>query len=185
MSRFPISPLQQNPQHTQAQAQPMHNQHMQQSGFYPPRHQRHHTIGTPISTIPPSATAIPQPDQIDEDLCSLSASPPPQGRPQVSSHRRSKSSHHNRRKSGVISKGSSNSARPASVGFVNFTPDDSKKILTGVAPSGSSKTKARREKEAAEKRRKFSEAAKKAVLDAGGDLEMFEREGLLVLGSDL
>jgi hypothetical protein len=47
-------------------------------------------------------------------------------------------------------KGSSN------VSFVNFTPNDSKKILTGVAPSGSSKTKARREQEAREKRRKLT-----------------------------
>lgn len=70
------------------------------------------------------------------------------------------------------------------MGFVNFTPDDSRKILTGVAPSGSSKTKARREKEAAEKRRKLSQAAMKAVMEAGGDvdsLRRLEREGLLVL----
>lgn len=66
----------------------------------------------------------------------------------------------------------------APLGFVNFTPDDSRKILTGVAPSGSSKTKARREKEAAEKRRRLSQAAAKAVLDAGGDLRCLEREGL-------
>ncbi|OAK93770.1 hypothetical protein IQ06DRAFT_235724 [Phaeosphaeriaceae sp. SRC1lsM3a] len=72
----------------------------------------------------------------------------------------------------------------AGVGFVNFTPHDSRKILTGVAPSGSSKTKARREKEAAEKRRKLSQAAMKAVMEAGGDvdsLRRLEREGLLVL----
>lgn len=41
-------------------------------------------------------------------------------------------------------------------GFVNFTPHDSNKILSGVAPSGSSKTKARREKEAADRRRRLS-----------------------------
>jgi len=69
----------------------------------------------------------------------------------------------------------------ASAGFVNFTPEDSRKILTGVAPSGSSKTKARREKEAADKRRRLSQAAARAVLEAGGDmsaLERLEREGL-------
>lgn len=54
--------------------------------------------------------------------------------------------------------------------FVNFTPSDSAKLLTGVAPSGSSKTKARREKEAAEKRRKFSQAAVTALKEAGGDI---------------
>lgn len=69
------------------------------------------------------------------------------------------------------------------VGFVNFTPDDSRKILTGVAPSGSSKTKARREKEAAERRRKLSQAAVKAVIEAGGDLGRLEKAGLLCLES--
>jgi hypothetical protein len=61
-------------------------------------------------------------------------------------------------------------------GFVNFTPSDSRKILTGVAPSGSSKTKARREKEAADKRRKLSQAAVRAVVEAGGDLGRLEKE---------
>lgn len=51
------------------------------------------------------------------------------------------------------------------------------KILTGVAPSGSSKTKARREKEAAEKRRKLSEAAVRAVLLAGGDVQRLKEAG--------
>ncbi|KAF2477124.1 uncharacterized protein BDR25DRAFT_371081 [Lindgomyces ingoldianus] len=75
----------------------------------------------------------------------------------------------------------SSQTKLSTVGFVNFTPSDSQKILTGVAPSGSSKTKARREKEAAEKRRKFSQAAVKAVIEAGGDLGRLEREGLLCL----
>jgi hypothetical protein len=66
------------------------------------------------------------------------------------------------------------------VGFVNYTPDDSQKILTGVAPSGSSKTKARREKEALEKRRKLSQAAVRAVRAAGGDVKALVEEGLLV-----
>ncbi|KAI9881596.1 MAG: hypothetical protein M1830_000160 [Pleopsidium flavum] len=69
---------------------------------------------------------------------------------------------------------------PTSVGFVNFTPSDSKKILTGVAPSGSSKTKARREKEAIEKRRRLSQAAVRAIKEAGGDLEALQAEGLLI-----
>ncbi|KAK2776138.1 hypothetical protein FQN52_003808 [Onygenales sp. PD_12] len=63
---------------------------------------------------------------------------------------------------------------PMSVSFVNFTPEDSQKLLTGVAPSGSSKTKARREQEAREKRRKLSEAALLAVRRAGGDVEALE-----------
>jgi hypothetical protein len=72
----------------------------------------------------------------------------------------------------------------ASVGFVNFTPSDSMRILTGVAPSGSSKTKARREKEAADKRRKLSQAAIRAVTEAGGDLRRLEEGGLLALGGE-
>ncbi|KAF2758304.1 hypothetical protein EJ05DRAFT_499832 [Pseudovirgaria hyperparasitica] len=66
-----------------------------------------------------------------------------------------------------------------SVDFVNYTPDDRSKILTGVAPSGSSKTKARREKEAADRRRQLSEAARRAIIDAGGDVAALERDGLL------
>ena len=69
---------------------------------------------------------------------------------------------------------------PGAVDFVNFTPSDSRKILTGVAPSGSSKTKARREKEALEKRRKLSQAAMRAVRDAGGDIESLVEQGLFV-----
>ncbi|KAL2157395.1 hypothetical protein VTH06DRAFT_6214 [Thermothelomyces fergusii] len=42
---------------------------------------------------------------------------------------------------------------PAADGFVNYTPQDRALLMTGVAPSGSSKTKARREREAAERHR--------------------------------
>ncbi|KAJ9484891.1 Regulatory protein [Penicillium thymicola] len=73
--------------------------------------------------------------------------------------------------SGSSSRGSNKSV---SVSFVNFTAHDSKKILTGVAPSGSSKTKARREQEARDRRRKLSEAALRAVRSAGGDVEALE-----------
>ncbi|KAL3491351.1 hypothetical protein BJX62DRAFT_125906 [Aspergillus germanicus] len=64
--------------------------------------------------------------------------------------------------------------KSVAVSFVNFTAQDSQKILTGVAPSGSSKTKARREQEARERRRKMSEAALNAVRKAGGDVEALE-----------
>jgi hypothetical protein len=40
-----------------------------------------------------------------------------------------------------------------------------------VAPSGSSKTKARREKEAMERRRRLSQAAVRAITKAGGDVD--------------
>ncbi|KAI4116539.1 MAG: hypothetical protein LQ338_007695 [Usnochroma carphineum] len=71
---------------------------------------------------------------------------------------------------------------PATMGFVNFTPNDSQRILTGVAPSGSSKTKARREQEANEKKRKLSLAVLRAVEEAGGDPEPLRKEGLLIYG---
>ena len=59
--------------------------------------------------------------------------------------------------------------------FVNFTAHDSDRILTGVAPSGSSKTKARREQEASEKKRKLSLAALRAIEEAGGDVNAVEK----------
>jgi hypothetical protein len=65
------------------------------------------------------------------------------------------------------------------IGFVNFTPDDCQVLMTGVAPSGSSKTKAKREREAIERRRKLSEAALKAVEAAGGDVEKLAAEGFM------
>lgn len=80
----------------------------------------------------------------------------------------------NRSSSGSSSSSPRGSNKSVSVSFVNFTPSDSKKILTGVAPSGSSKTKARREQEARDRRRKLSEAALKAVRTAGGDIDALE-----------
>ncbi|KAG4442684.1 hypothetical protein IFR05_001791 [Cadophora sp. M221] len=68
----------------------------------------------------------------------------------------------------------------STVDFINYTPSDSRKILTGVAPSGSSKTKARREKEALDKRRKLSQAALRAVRAAGGDIDSLVEQGLFV-----
>ncbi|KAM0808653.1 hypothetical protein AB5N19_08996 [Seiridium cardinale] len=66
------------------------------------------------------------------------------------------------------------------IDFVNFTPGDKNVLMTGVAPSGSSKTKARREKEAADRRRRLSEAAVKAVQAAGGDIDKLVREGFAI-----
>ncbi|KMU78703.1 hypothetical protein CISG_01743 [Coccidioides immitis RMSCC 3703] len=65
---------------------------------------------------------------------------------------------------------SHNSASPSHASSVS----PGQKLLTGVAPSGSSKNKARREQEAREKRRKLSEAALLAVRKAGGDVEALE-----------
>jgi hypothetical protein len=82
---------------------------------------------------------------------------------------------HSRKSSGQMQ-----SPRGSSGSFVNYTPHDSEKLLTGVAPSGSSKTKARREREAVEKRRRFSQAALKAVVKAGGDLAELRDAGLMI-----
>jgi hypothetical protein len=70
----------------------------------------------------------------------------------------------------------------AQIGFVNYTPDDCKVLMTGVAPSGSSKTKARREREAAERQRRLSEAVMKAVAAAGGDVARLKEEGIVLDG---
>lgn len=96
-------------------------------------------------------------------------------------HRRSKSSAPPRRKSASTLRAPKSNGS-MSMGFVNFTPHDSKRILTGVAPSGSSKTKARREQEANEKKRKLSAAVLRALEEAGGDTEGLRKEGLFVDG---
>lgn len=56
------------------------------------------------------------------------------------------------------------------IGFVNFTPNDHDFLMTGVAPSGSSKTKARREKEAIDRQRRLNEAVMRVVADSGVDV---------------
>ncbi|KAK4504167.1 hypothetical protein PRZ48_005083 [Zasmidium cellare] len=111
----------------------------------------------------------------------FSRSPSP---PATESRSRRPSSNSNRRPSRHRRTKSTNSTprqpqNNAGGGFVNFTPSDSGKILNGVAPSGSSKTKARREKEAADKRRRLSQAAMRAVMEAGGDVEALQKAGLL------
>ena len=75
---------------------------------------------------------------------------------------------------------SSSASENGGVEFMNYTPNDSMKILTGVAPSGSSKTKARRKQEALDRRMKFRQAALRAVRVAGGDVDCLMDEGLFV-----
>ncbi|KAG5656348.1 hypothetical protein KAF25_004624 [Fusarium avenaceum] len=75
------------------------------------------------------------------------------------------------------SRDASGSSGGGDIGFVNFTPSDGGLLMTGVAPSGSSKTKARREREAMERRRRLSEAAMKAVQAAGGDVDKLMEQG--------
>ncbi len=93
----------------------------------------------------------------------------------VHGHQRSKSS------GNLKSKKKKGEAGSVQIEFHNFTPQDGSRILSGVAPSGSSKTKARREKEARERQRRLSEAALRAVREAGGDVNALG--GLVGVGS--
>ena len=170
--RYPPSPLQEISQNQQPSPR-SHHQELRQHPTFQRHHQKHHTGGTPI---PIRKTG---PITGRSSCPNLSASSRPHNR------KRSKSSHHPRRKASAEKCISQDGPRSATIDFKNFTPADSQIILTGVAPSGSSKTKARREKEAAEKRRKLSEATKKLFLEAGGDLEMLEKEGLLLIEEGL
>ncbi|KKF95858.1 Regulatory protein wetA [Ceratocystis platani] len=67
------------------------------------------------------------------------------------------------------SSNSSSDTTTGGISFMNYTPKDGHILMTGVAPSGSSKTKAKREREAIERQRRLSEAARRAVMAAGGD----------------
>ena len=158
------------------------DQEQYQSNHY----QHHHHQPHRATTMPAAANLsvqMPQPQPPSRHMTRTPSCTPPEA---VSrKHKRSKSSQHVRRKSSSSGICSREARRTASADFVNFTSNNSKEILNGVAPSGSSKTKARREKEAADRRRKLSEAAKRAVLQAGGDLEALEREELLVMSDGL
>lgn len=121
------------------------------------------------ATFPAAADATPSP-------CTPSFQLPHS--PHLSNHHRGPS-RTSRRESSAASLRSSNN-NGTMIGFVNYTPGDSQKILAGVAPSGSSKTKAKREQEALERKRKLSLAAEKAVKEAGGDLEPLRASGLLM-----
>ncbi|PBP18343.1 developmental regulatory protein WetA [Diplocarpon rosae] len=114
---------------------------------------------------PPSSPGIRE----DRSASSDSASPSPSPNPPAL---------HVRKRKAKASKPAP--LTPGAVSFVNYTPSDSRKILTGVAPSGSSKTKARRAKEALDERRKLSQAALRAVRAAGGDVDCLLEQGLLV-----
>ncbi len=84
----------------------------------------------------------------------------------------------NRRKPSV---GMLKSSPITTLGFVNYTPNDSEKILSSVAPSGSAKTKARREQESYEEKRRMLIATEQVILDLGGDPEHIKASGLFAL----
>ncbi|KAI4862968.1 hypothetical protein F4820DRAFT_471977 [Hypoxylon rubiginosum] len=78
---------------------------------------------------------------------------------------------------GEMSGGGGGGGGAFSIEFCNYTPNDKKVLMNGVAPSGSSKTKARREKEAMEHKRQMSEAYIQAIRAAGGDVEKLRQNG--------
>ena len=147
---------------------------------YPYRIRRPHTPPSPSRSFSPPST----PPSRTSRRASSKPTTPSSSRHYSGPNRRSKSSPHSaprtpNRPSLSSTPTPNPSTSTADLGFVNFTPSDSKRILTGVAPSGSSKTKARREKEAYERRRRLSEAAARAVREAGGDVESLREWGVL------
>ncbi|KAI4216728.1 MAG: hypothetical protein LQ349_009088, partial [Xanthoria aureola] len=121
----------------------------------PPAQNTLHSYPDPPA-IPANPPPAPSPSHSPPRGISSPSLPPTPSRAHHH-HRRSKSSAPPRRKSASTLRAPKSNGS-MSMGFVNFTPHDSKRILTGVAPSGSSKTKARREQEANEKKRKLSAA---------------------------
>ncbi|KAI1186158.1 hypothetical protein F5B17DRAFT_441259 [Nemania serpens] len=59
--------------------------------------------------------------------------------------------------------GTSGGGRGGNFDFVNYTPENGQTLMKGVAPSGSSKTKARRDKEAREKEQRIRESTIKEL----------------------
>ncbi|TVY53713.1 Developmental regulatory protein wetA [Lachnellula cervina] len=144
----------------------------------PQPHQRHHHARRPYTQASPRQPPHTSPATVRKNRSSGSSD---SDSPKSPSPTTSTSFHVRKRKSPKTSKHSTPRTPPGlggAVDFVNYTPSDSRKILTGVAPSGSSKTKARREKEAMDKRRKLSQAALRAVKAAGGDVESLVEQGL-------
>lgn len=120
----------------------------------------------------PAATAAAAPSP------STPSFQPPQPSHLLSKHRGGPSRSSRRKCSSASLRSANNNG--SMMGFVNYTPGDSQKILAGVAPSGSSKTKVRREQEALERKRKLRLATEKAVKEAGGDWEQLRASGLLM-----
>lgn len=128
----------------------------------PPQHHHHHHHPSKSFSLHPSSSSRHSPSKT---------------KPRSSSHSKVSSP-----SSSGGGGGGSGSGGGGGIGFVNFTPLDHHTLMSGVAPSGSSKTKARREREAAEQRRKLSEAMVKVVEAAGGDVRKLGELGELHVG---
>ncbi len=138
--------------------------------FFPPSTPHHEN--TTAGEIPTPHTPPPR---------SPSLHSPSKSRPRSKTHRKQKSMNALKSPKSTTALNRHRSAKdlrsPKSTGtfgFVNFTEADKGRILTGVAPSGSSKTKARRELEAANRKRRLSQAALRAIEEAGGDVEVLK-----------
>ena len=149
-----------------------HNPPQYSSRFIPPAAYQPAMNGPDSYHLPKRRSGVPSTPHRRARSCHRSVSPSPPATEPRSSKRNSSTrrpSRHRRAKS--TNSTQRHSQNVSADAFMNFTAQDSDRILNGVAPSGSSKTKARREKEAADKRRRFSQAAVRAVVEAGGDLD--------------
>ncbi|KAK0643126.1 hypothetical protein B0T16DRAFT_391703 [Cercophora newfieldiana] len=184
--------------------------HHHHHGQYPATSPRKPTRSTSSSgSMPPSPSPGPAPWGLHRRSASMQILRPPDGHPDLT-HQTQQQSALRKRKSWTTSRrvsdstSTSNSPRKTLTtrrasssnlrsadpspnlgnsgggGFVNFTPEDHKVLMRGVAPSGSSKTKARRDREAQEQKRKLGEAVRLAVQAAGGDVSKLEEEGIVL-----
>ncbi|KAK3403454.1 hypothetical protein B0T20DRAFT_26753 [Sordaria brevicollis] len=121
-------------------------------GGYPPMPPLPSHLQSPSSSLPEQHHALPHhPHHSSQPIPMRSSSrqsPTKPSKSRSTSHSKTPSQSHS---------SSSGTSSGGGIGFVNFTPLDHHTLMSGVAPSGSSKTKARREREAAEQRRKLSE----------------------------
>lgn len=155
----PLPPQHQHQHHSQHHGLPHHPHHSRSHSS-----QQHSKQQLPVHPSSSSSSSRHPPSK-----------PTPRSTSASKSHSRSRSTSNNH--------SSNSNSQPSSrggegIGFVNFTPRDHQTLMSGVAPSGSSKTKARRERETAEQRRKLSEAMMKVVEAAGGDVRKFGELGV-------
>lgn len=142
--------------------------------------------GLPTNTLPLATSRFSR----RESLCSMPPAPsspvvnshsefdPPQPRYDRSSRRASlasiktKMSTSQKRLSKTPSlPKTTNNGKSGAANFINYTPNDGDKIVTSVTPSGSSKTTARRGKEAAERRKNLISSIVAAVWELDQFLE--------------
>ncbi|RPA76248.1 hypothetical protein BJ508DRAFT_311264 [Ascobolus immersus RN42] len=129
-------------------------------------------IPRPQSTCPPRSTPTPHVDRTatDPQLLFLESLPHPPAKPTFTapSHRRARSA----------ATPEPLARQSSGLSFVNFTMGDGDTLLSGVAPSGSGKTKMKREREQEVVREKIKAVARRAIEEVGGDVGVLERVAL-------